>query len=165
MLLGQTEISRRRSQVFLNDFSWYCGQDAASYGSKPLLWKIIVHSNYCWEKGEKLTYHHFRPTHTYIKLPFVRFFNLSLIWMFQRKRNLSEKAILCIPDTSISFYLHLAGMLYYTTHREYQLLKYNLLFQCQQPFTTFAHIHIEMKVQVDKVYFTSLLINAAYVQI
>ena len=27
-----------------------CGQDTTPYGSKPILWKIIVHSNYCWGK-------------------------------------------------------------------------------------------------------------------
>ena len=38
-----------------------CGQDITPYGSKPIFCKIIVHSNYCWEKRKnKLTFHHFR---------------------------------------------------------------------------------------------------------
>ena len=28
-----------------------CGQDITPYGSKPIFWKIIVHSNYCWGKS------------------------------------------------------------------------------------------------------------------
>ena len=47
------------------------GQDTTPYGSKPLLWKIIVYSTFKlllggkWEK--KLTFYHFRPTQTYIR--------------------------------------------------------------------------------------------------
>ena len=36
-----------------------CGQDITPYNSKPIFWKIIVLSNYCWENKEK-TFHHFR---------------------------------------------------------------------------------------------------------
>ena len=34
-----------------------CGQDTTQYGTKPLLWKIFVCSNYCW--GKILTFQHF----------------------------------------------------------------------------------------------------------
>ena len=47
-----------------------CGQDAIPYyGSKPWLWKIIVFSNYCWEKRKKkLTVHTFFPFFVHLPL-------------------------------------------------------------------------------------------------
>ena len=61
-----------------------CGQDTIPYGSKPLLWKIIVYSNYCWGKKEKKPQHFTVFGYTYIiKLTFVSFFSFFLCTMKQ----------------------------------------------------------------------------------
>ena len=49
-----------------------CDQDTTLYGSKPLLWKRIVYQTIVGRRA-KLTFDHFRPTHTYIKLTLVSF--------------------------------------------------------------------------------------------
>ena len=57
-----------------------CGQDTTPYGSKPLVWKIIVYSNYCWGKKEnKTNISPFSATYTYINLTFVSFFFLFFL--------------------------------------------------------------------------------------
>ena len=45
-----------------------CGQDITPYGSKPIFWKIIVHSNYCWEKRKCLVLKLILPSLTQTKI-------------------------------------------------------------------------------------------------
>ena len=48
--------ANRKKQYIVPCYLWLaigapCGQDITPYGSKPIFWKIIVHSNYCWGKS------------------------------------------------------------------------------------------------------------------
>ena len=77
-----------------------CGQDTTPYFPKPLLWKILVFSNCCLEEkiDNNFTIHHFRHTHTYLKLTVVSFFLLlffltlslrddrilQIVWIFRK---------------------------------------------------------------------------------
>ena len=78
MKYWSSQIQRNSTLSHMASYLWLaigapCGQDITPYGSKLIFWKIIVHSNYCWEKRERKKISPFPATHTYIKLTLISF--------------------------------------------------------------------------------------------
>ena len=97
-ILKNCKNAKTKKQYIVPCYLWMavgasCGQDITPYGSKPIFWKIIVHSNYFWgKKGKKPNISPFPATHTYIKLTLVIFLSFLFFAPFLN----------CIIDTTLS---------------------------------------------------------------